>query len=577
LKLPFDGPLAATSSTSSFLSTSLYALAMTERTRAVIIDDRDSRIQFTGNWVAATGEAYNNQGSYGPVYRNTLQGSTANGAKLTFSFNGEFSSFAVSLLRSLTDFRIGTGAEILGTFDPEFEDGSTDPDPNWDCILDGGVNSDAKGASSPPGGGSINQWPFCRFSSLIPGQHTIELVVRTKGNAFWFDEIKYVPTDVVSGETIEVGQEDQDIRYGSYWQSYREVAYTQTGGSRVTISFSGERCAFLSWYYNYSPTLILEGTGITLLSNYHTDFPSGPSEAGYIIDDREPVFFTIPGGGSRDDYNRRLLEVPGLPAGNHILVVQYRGSVETIPLMVDRFLIEGGTNLRAGLASSGGSSGEVASPTPTQSSGSTVIHEPLETSNGGSATSSEGNNSRPDSANAPTAAIAIGVALGVLALVFLVLFLFWIRRRRNIRDRLSSQPADSNAPFLDHGANGQLARPRYTPPTPSMSTLSGSVLSYVAAPNSEAGSKLLVLAPQSATAMRSSRGPESTFSDPPLDYTQSTVPPPLTSDHQASRSISTSFGTNATVAVLQHEDSGMRFSNRKQMQTVEVPPMYSAQ
>jgi hypothetical protein len=99
-----NGPLAATFPTSSFLSTSLYALAMTERTRAVIIDDRDRRIQFTGNWIAASGEAYNNRGRHGPVYRNTLQGSTTNGAKLTFSFSGEFSLVAVSLIRSLADF-----------------------------------------------------------------------------------------------------------------------------------------------------------------------------------------------------------------------------------------------------------------------------------------------------------------------------------------------------------------------------------------------------------------------------------------------------------------------------------------
>jgi hypothetical protein len=339
--------------------------------------------------------------------------------------------------------------------------------------------------------------------------------------------------------------------------------------------------------------VILEGTGITLLGNYHTDFPNNSSHAAYMIDDGEPVPFIIQGGGSSDDYNRRLLEVPGLPAGIHILVVQYQGADETMPLMVDRFFIEGGTNLRVELASSGGSggitqtqtntapssstsasatpdiplpsSGEIASPT--QSSGSTVIHDPLETGNGGSASSSEGNSSRPDSTNAPIATIAIGVALGVLALAVFVLFLFWIRRRRHIRDRLSSQSWDSNAPFFDNEAHGQLERPQlYTQPGPSMSTLSGSVLSYAAAPHPEARSKLRVLAPQSATAMRFNRGLESTFSHPSL-----------ISGHQASRSISTSSGANATIAVLQHQDSGMRLSNREQMPTVEVPPMYSAQ
>ncbi|RXW23427.1 hypothetical protein EST38_g2412 [Candolleomyces aberdarensis] len=193
---------------------------MTERTRAVIIDDRDRRVQYTGDWIAANGDAYNNRGRHGPVYGNTLQGSNTNGAKLTFTFTG-------------------TRAQIRGTTDPEFEDGSTDPDPNWDCVLDGRVTPAAKGPSLRPGEDSINRWPFCNFSDLIPGQHTVELIVRTKGRTFWFDDIQYTPTDVVSGETIDARQDDQDLTYSSGWESYRGLAFiTRTRGSTVTFPFS---------------------------------------------------------------------------------------------------------------------------------------------------------------------------------------------------------------------------------------------------------------------------------------------------------------------------------------------------
>lgn len=64
---------------------------MTEQTRAVIIDDRDSRIQLAGGWMREDGDSaeFNNQGMNGPVYRNTLLAATTADAILSFTFNGE--------------------------------------------------------------------------------------------------------------------------------------------------------------------------------------------------------------------------------------------------------------------------------------------------------------------------------------------------------------------------------------------------------------------------------------------------------------------------------------------------------
>ena len=214
---------------------------MTEGTREVIIDDRDSRVRLTGTWTTASGDTYNGRGRHGPVYRNTLHGSNADGARISFTFSGECLLDCCICIWNLLNFLPGIKADIFGTTDPEFEAGSTVPDPDWDCVLDGGVNAAAKGAISKRTESSINRWPFCSFPNLTPGQHTIELVVRTKGRTFWFDELQYVPTDVVSGETIDVSQSDQDLSYSSGWESFRGLAFiTRTRGSTVTFTFSGE-------------------------------------------------------------------------------------------------------------------------------------------------------------------------------------------------------------------------------------------------------------------------------------------------------------------------------------------------
>lgn len=589
---------------------------MTEPTRSVNIDDRDRRVQFTGNWIAASGDAYNNRGRHGPVYRNTLRGSNVDGAKLAFTFSGEHSStFFLCVDAPLIKFHAGTKAEILGT---------TDPDPNWDCILDGGVVSAAKGASSQPGEGSINQWPFCSFSGLSSGQHTIELIVRTKGRTFWFDEIQYTPTGVVRGETVDADQGDQDLSYSAGWESYKGIAFiTRTRGSTVTFPFSGEFSMTMILCCDCSLTcnLTLEGTGITLLGNYHTDLPNNPSAGSYTIDGSSPVSFTIRGGAGSDDYNRRLFEVSGLSTGTHTLVVTYQGGDGSMPLMVDRFFIEGGTNLRAQLPASGGGGGgdTETNPEPSSSSGisssgsSTSTRDvgnptatsatqpsnsgelPLQTQPGDptanydpSATgspsrssvpggSANSNSLNPSSTNTRTTAIAVGVTLGVLALVVLLLCLIWLRRRRRIR--LGS--SDELDTFFDH-ANHQPAVSEVSTPVTnmSMSAPSGPVLSYAAAPHPEARSKYALASPHSANATSLNRAPESTFSGPSSDYAQSTVPSSTsTSVHQASGWNSTSSNANTRIAVLQHQDSGLRLpqDGQQTVETVEVPPLYSVQ
>jgi len=62
---------------------------MTEPTRWVVVDDRDSRITYSGSWTTPNGNSFNNRGNFGAVYRNTLHESSTAGSTMSFTFTGE--------------------------------------------------------------------------------------------------------------------------------------------------------------------------------------------------------------------------------------------------------------------------------------------------------------------------------------------------------------------------------------------------------------------------------------------------------------------------------------------------------
>jgi len=55
--------------------------------REIMIDDTDTNIRYSGNWVASTGITESSTGG-GPAYMNTLHGTTQNTA-FSYTFSGE--------------------------------------------------------------------------------------------------------------------------------------------------------------------------------------------------------------------------------------------------------------------------------------------------------------------------------------------------------------------------------------------------------------------------------------------------------------------------------------------------------
>lgn len=69
----------------------VFSLTMTEPSRWVVIDDRDSlnRIRYSEGWQSIAGDDHNNLGNFGETYRNSLHATDNDGAEMSFSFRGE--------------------------------------------------------------------------------------------------------------------------------------------------------------------------------------------------------------------------------------------------------------------------------------------------------------------------------------------------------------------------------------------------------------------------------------------------------------------------------------------------------
>ncbi|KAJ2926129.1 hypothetical protein H1R20_g10968, partial [Candolleomyces eurysporus] len=186
-----------------------------EPTRWVIIDDRDSRISYSGDWTAISGADFNNMDRFGQVYLDTLHRSNVNGSSFSFGFNG-------------------SAARIVGTNDLVLRDDVADID--WDCILDGRTVS-----REPYFPETANNWWFCSFSDLIAGAHAIGVRIKTSGRSFLFDQIQYMPSGIVDGEVVAAFRDDADLQYSNGWEPWEELAHTTlVRGSTATFRFNGK-------------------------------------------------------------------------------------------------------------------------------------------------------------------------------------------------------------------------------------------------------------------------------------------------------------------------------------------------
>ncbi|KAF6753538.1 hypothetical protein DFP72DRAFT_1069515 [Ephemerocybe angulata] len=418
---------------------------MTEATRWVIIDDRDSRISYSGSWTSNSGDNFNSQGNFGATYLNTLHGTSTDASKLSFTFTGN-------------------AARIMGTTDLKVDSAGV-PDPDWDCILDGKVV--ARQSAFPY---TENNWNFCAFNDLSPGQHTVGLNVKTQsGRSFWIDQIQYRPgSATVQNEVVAATRDDADLKYSTGWGALSTVGYnTMVKGSTATFRFTG--------------------TGVTLWAMYAHELPHAAGEATYTVDGGSPVTFTIAGGGDTSIYNRKVFDISGLSQQTHTLVMTYTSTGGSTPLVISQLFVQGGTNLLAPVAASPEGAKSSATPTtsnvtPTTSAGAPAAGTPdivpgadqissfissASSSSGSSATvflsgdatatagaANNGNNGAIPSAEPGTSGYAangdktggsstsktpvgaiVGAVVGVLAIAILIFGIIWYRRRKRIQLR----------------------------------------------------------------------------------------------------------------------------------------------
>ncbi|KAJ2915936.1 hypothetical protein MD484_g4483, partial [Candolleomyces efflorescens] len=595
---------------------------MTEPTRWVIIDDRDSRISYSGSWSTTSGDNFNNRGNFGQTYLNTLRGSSTDGSSFSFTFTGN-------------------AARIMGTNnDLVVRDGVADID--WDCILDGRTVRREDFFQY-----AENNWVFCSFSNLVAGSHTIGVRVKNSSKTFWFDQIQYRPSGTVQGEVVAATRDDADLQYSSGWGPLANVAHnTLVRGSTATFRFTG--------------------TGVSLWAMYPRELSHNPGDATYTLDGGSAVSFTIPGGGDTSHYNRRIFQISGLSQGTHTIRLQYTSSSGSTPLVVGQFLIQGGTNLRAPAPGSGGSGttaddtttasprtsntittslpttgmadivpgaseltslatsvasadipGQTDLATTTVTGGDSITGAPAPGASDSSLTGDggDGNGGQVGSTSTgnqtPVGAI-VGAILGALLVIVLVLGLLWYRRRRRIRLQ-----NDVGQFSMTRDGHGYMPQPQQSPATPNY----GSPVPIHSESSDGRSMVSMGAAALPHPATQTKRGPVfnshyisnhdpyrdvAPFADsthqliPPANNNIYNTPPPppqvqpilqpqrhgqSQGHHQNSGSISMSEAASSGYAdsnvssnrsrAVYHEDSGIRLPPPEAEQVVEYPPMYS--
>ncbi|RXW23431.1 hypothetical protein EST38_g2418 [Candolleomyces aberdarensis] len=468
----------------------------------------------------------------------------------------------------------GSAARIVGTNNLVLRGDVADID--WDCILDGRTVP-----REPYFPETANNWWFCTFSDLVAGAHTIGLRVKTSGRSFLFDQIQFMPSGIVEGEVVAAARDDANLQYSSGWEPWEGLAHlTLVRGSTATFRFNGKFNAFLRVVPDTVLILaLIAGTGVSLWAVFPENFPQNPGDATYTLDGGSAVNFIIPGGGAISQFNRRIFEISGLSPGIHTITLQYTSGGSSTPLVVERFLIEGGTNLRAPAANTTTELPDIG-PGSLEGTGSS----------GPTGTPNKPGPSLPGSGQVPVGAI-VGAIIGALILINLVVGVVWLRKRRRIRLQKDSSPARSSMPARFEP---------FVPPHPSVQSKRGPVFdsryisnydSYLdTAPFADSTHRLDT--PPNTNNHNSPASPASAATSAPLPPSSHTPPSPTAQAQPLPLALQPGNGqnpknsgfnipmneapsSNRSRAVF-HEDSGIRLRpGAAEEDVVEYPPMYS--
>ncbi|KAG6919902.1 hypothetical protein DXG01_015610 [Tephrocybe rancida] len=451
--------------------------------RQLIIDDTDPHITYFGpGWFTDHG-SQDGVGNYGDTYKTTSHGTKGSGS-LIFPFSG--SSVAVWGTTALVELDNGTRF-----------------DPSWECFVDNVIIG-----STPPAPFPANNWRLCGPATLADGPHEVRVNVTTSGTTFWLDYITYTPSVSVSYQTAEFRVENTDLAliYSTGWGNDGNDLYTtMTSGSQAKFDFIGTS---VTW------------VGSIPIGVIHTS-----AIGSYSIDKGTVVSFNLaglPASATDSVYNQALFTAPNLTAGPHSLIVTHIGA--STPLTID-YLYVTNVSLPAG-----------ADTTAMAMTSSSAV--PTSTSSPTSSSVSGGIAPSPSGSSRIAVGAIVGGAVGGLALIAVLILLFWWYRRSRAARVHSTQghfgtrtaPSAMFEPFIS------------TDPTPGFGSTKNS--------NSDSGGYGSQTT-QSGYTMASANRLQ------PIHKSQ--VPPAL------------------TIAVNAHQDSGIRINGpHPKVIIADVPPTYSA-
>ncbi|KAJ7069151.1 hypothetical protein C8F01DRAFT_509295 [Mycena amicta] len=346
----------------------------------VIVDDRDSAVQYIPHWRTS------NLGR--PI---EFDSTTSNPGK-----TGDAAQFSFT----------GTSVAVYGSLGPG--DGSS-----MGFSVDGAPSTSFL---TPSGNFSAHHQPFFVSPTLPDGAHTLQITSTGADVSQLFVDYFIVRTTEVEGKQVFLDDSDKDVGivYGPGWGATTSESYFQQ-----TIHVAEQPAAWVA--------VTFQGTLLTLHGPYTTG-PNGETfSASAIIDGdtNTPVSLVPPTGAaaqpSTTTFNNLLFSSPALSQGTHTVNITFAGGQ---PLFVDYFLISTGATSGSGSGSANGNAAfdsaaaGAATATGSKQAGSSSV--PL----GGSSSRGSGLN---------VGAIAGGVIAGLLLLLLLAAGLFLCRRRRQAR------------------------------------------------------------------------------------------------------------------------------------------------
>ncbi|KIM22508.1 hypothetical protein M408DRAFT_28639 [Serendipita vermifera MAFF 305830] len=386
--------------------------------RTIVVDDADSGIQYTGSWTALTDPLY----LVNPEHMRTIHESHQQGNTITYTFTG-------------------TRITVYGSLSSPGRKGIPSSTYQIDSGMPVRFNSTGELPNVSTATSNISHIPFYTSPTLPEGQHTITITVEPGTNtpSFYFDFFVITTSNWQAGPSVIVDDTDTGlIEYGPGWT--QAGVWREYGGSvRGTPPDTNGTAVFR-----------FQGTSLSVYASLNGYYGGIPWNAAFAVDDR-PVYLYRPEGVSTSIYlyHQRIFHTEGLADNvEHRLTMTAIGA-PGVPAWFFDFLVftpssapitsvvpEPGSSITTPIVggavptgiTSGGSVSGTSSGTLMTIDGAVITlpgRAQQASPSTGPSSQQNGNASSP-----PTGAL-IGGVVGGVAVLFLIIFAFFWRRRQN--------------------------------------------------------------------------------------------------------------------------------------------------